>query len=63
MKGLGIKGFDGMMAFASCCGYWKLEIGDFCPRIKIGGTCHVLPYHHNDLVLQILVLTNVTDQK
>lgn len=57
MKGLGIKGFDGMMAFASCCGYWKL--GTFVQELKL----EVLPYHHNDLVLQILDLTNVTDQK
>lgn len=48
MKGLGIKGFDGMMAFASCCGYWKL--GTFVQELKL----EILPYHHNDLVLQIL---------
>lgn len=57
VKGLGIKGLDRMMAFASCCGYWKFLT--FVQELKL----EVFPYHHNDLVLQILVLTNVTDPK
>lgn len=57
MKGLGIKGLDRMMAFACCCGHWKFLT--FVQELKL----EVFPYHHNDLVLQILVLTNVTDPK